>query len=557
MTDSFDIDPHAPSSSASSRAVLWWHGGWALVVILAAIGLFFGLGGLKPAVFSALAAEVFPALLALALGPDERPKARAALLVVWAALSCLACILTGGVAGPLAVWCLAPVAAAAVLGRSSLMAQAAALSLMAGGVAVVAGVAGIVGAQPEGLLEAWLGFLALTTTGVGLAIGLLLNRAKEVRRDLARAETLADLAALLADQPHLIAVLEPDGRALAAFGTAPLGIDTSALSTTGLTGAARADDQALVVAALAEAGRHGSGRVEFVPANGHGRIVAEFTRRSGGRLVCVLRDDGPAWSREAALEAARSDAKSLATGKSRFLANMSHELRTPLNAIMGFSDIMRAKMFGELPGRYSEYADLIHEAGAHLLDLINDVLDMSKIEAQRYELIREALDAREPVSGALRILRLQADEAGVQLRGVLPPTPLEVDADRRALKQIVLNLVSNALKFTPRGGSVTVTLQARAGDMELVVADTGVGIAEEDVARLGRPYEQVGEAEKRTQGTGLGLSLVRAFAELHGGQMAIESRLGAGTAVSVRLPVLLQMPPAAIGGNVVAFTPQR
>ena len=240
----------------------------------------------------------------------------------------------------------------------------------------------------------------------------------------------------------------------------------------------------------------------------------------------------------AAAEAARADAVANAQAKSRFLANMSHELRTPLNAIIGFSDIMRTRMFGELPGRYGEYAELIHESGRHLLELINDILDVSKIEAERYRLTREVFDAREAVNAALRLVRLQADEAGVQLRGLLPPAPLVVDADRRALKQIVLNLVANALKFTPRDGSVTVTAERAGGVFELVVADTGVGIAKADLERLGRPYEQAGDAAQQAQGTGLGLSLVKAFARLHGGEMTIESELGEGAAVTVRLPVL-------------------
>jgi cell cycle sensor histidine kinase DivJ len=229
---------------------------------------------------------------------------------------------------------------------------------------------------------------------------------------------------------------------------------------------------------------------------------------------------------------------------------------------MGFSDMMRQRIFGPLPGKYVEYADLIHDAGAHLLDLINDVLDMSKIEASKYELALEDFDAREPVSAALRLLRVQADDSGVQLRGVLPAEPLEVLADRRALKQIVINLVSNALKFTPRGGLVTVSLAALGDALELSVADTGIGIAEQDLARLGRPYEQAGDMSQKAKGTGLGLSLVRAFAELHGGEMAIESRLGEGTAVTVRLPVLVggeaggQPPSAPPGGEVIAF-PQR
>jgi len=239
-----------------------------------------------------------------------------------------------------------------------------------------------------------------------------------------------------------------------------------------------------------------------------------------------------------AAEAGRARAEADAAGRARFLANMSHELRTPLNAIMGFSDIMRSRMFGDLGPRYTDYAELIHESGRHLLDLINDVLDMSKIEAQRFDLTREVFDAREAVNAALRLVRLQADEVGVKLRGVLPPEPLEIDADRRAIKQIVLNLVSNALKFTPAGGSVTVTADRAGRNFELSVADTGVGIAPEDLERLGRPYEQAGDASERAQGTGLGLSLVRAFAELHGGRMSLESRLGEGTAVAVRLPVL-------------------
>ena len=261
---------------------------------------------------------------------------------------------------------------------------------------------------------------------------------------------------------------------------------------------------------------------------------------------------------QAAAEVARDAADANATGKSRFLANMSHELRTPLNAIMGFSDIMKTKMFGDLPARYAEYAELIHESGRHLTDLINDVLDMSKIEAERYTLTREVFDAREAVNAALRLVRLQADDAGVVLRGLSPSDPLMVDADRRALKQIVLNLVSNALKFTPRGGSVTVTAQPVRGQFELVVSDTGVGIAKDDLERLGRPFEQAGDAEHKAQGTGLGLSLVQAFARLHGGEMNIESELGEGVAVTVRLPVLVQAeapaaePEAAVQPQVMA-----
>ena len=271
-----------------------------------------------------------------------------------------------------------------------------------------------------------------------------------------------------------------------------------------------------------------------------GRVSGEAPVRAPAPII-----EPPLDTRLAEAEAGRERAEAEARAKARFLANMSHELRTPLNAIMGFSDIMRSRLFGDLSPKYGEYAELIHESGQHLLDLINDVLDVTKLEADRYELSAETFDVRDVANAALRILRQQADDAGLKLRGVLPPATLLVKADRRAIKQIVLNLVANALKFTPSGGSVTVTFAEVAGELDIVVADSGVGIAPEDLARLGRPFEQAGDAQDRARGTGLGLSLVQAFARLHGGEMSVESRLGEGTAVTVRLPVLVPKPETA------------
>ena len=343
---------------------------------------------------------------------------------------------------------------------------------------------------------------------------------------------------------------------ISAFGYAPEGIDATGLLGRGVAETAMQSDRSQVAAAYASAVISGASTCAFAPAGAPDRCCTlDLKRSSDGRVSGVLRDSTVAAAKEAELIAAREEAESLNSGKSRFLANMSHELRTPLNAIMGFSDVMKAKLFGELPPKYAEYAEMIHDAGSHLLDLINDVLDISKIEAERYELHREPIDARDAISSALRLTRLQADRAGISLRGLLPPEVLDAEADPRAVKQIVLNLVSNALKFTPQGGSVTVAARAYGEELEIVVSDTGVGIAEADLQRIGRPYEQAGDVAQKTRGTGLGLSLVRALAELHGGSMSIESRLGEGTSVTVRMPVLVGVqPPSA---EIIAFPPLR
>jgi cell cycle sensor histidine kinase DivJ len=466
-------------------------------------------------------------------------------------------LLAGGVGGPLGVLCLAPLAIALVMDHGRLIAAGAALSIAAAAIAVIGQLLGLTLPPPPPHLALGLGLLGLAVIVMTLGSGLILGRRRVLAQEERQGEEAARLTRLLAGQPHLLVALHPDGKVRALYGRAPEGVDAEVLIHQGL--AAVAAQAEPVANALRLALAEGRAEIAFAPLTAQDRWVAVTLRRAeDDLLLAVLRDATTDRAREASLEQAKTDAETLAAGKSRFLANMSHELRTPLNAIMGFSDIMRSNLFGPMPDRYGEYGQLIHEAGSHLLDLINDVLDMSKIEADRFELSREPFDAREAVSAALRLMRLQADGAGVQLRGILPAGPLEIDADRRALKQIVLNLVSNALKFTPKGGAVTVTAHGFEGVFELVVADTGVGISPEDLERLGRPYEQAGDNDRRAMGTGLGLSLVRSFAELHGGEMTLESTLGEGTTVTIRLPVLL--PPvvaAAPSPNVVELHPLR
>ena len=224
--------------------------------------------------------------------------------------------------------------------------------------------------------------------------------------------------------------------------------------------------------------------------------------------------------------------------KSSFLANMSHELRTPLNAVLGFSEVIASELYGPVGNaQYRDYAGLIHGAGKHLLDLIGDILDMSKIEAGKVELHRERLNAAGVVRECAELMAERAASGGValDLRDAL--TPVFVYADRRAVKQILLNLLSNAVKFTPAGGTVSVSLTDDGASLSLAVADTGIGIAASEIDRLGNPFIQLANNVGNHAGTGLGLALVKGLAELHGGQMQIRSREGHGTTVTVQLPL--------------------
>jgi len=223
--------------------------------------------------------------------------------------------------------------------------------------------------------------------------------------------------------------------------------------------------------------------------------------------------------------------------KSRFLANMSHELRTPLNAIIGFSEIMGSGMFGQLGSeKYQEYCRDILNSGHYLLDVINDILDMSKIEAGRVKLELEPLDLARTVGESMRVVSGRAENKRLTLRAQTQ-ADMPIIADRRAMKQIAVNLLSNAVKFTPDGGTVTVRTRRLENSVMLMIADTGIGIAPQSLARLGRPFEQVeSQLSKTYHGSGLGLAIAKSLAKLHGGSMRLRSKLGVGTVVMVTLP---------------------
>ncbi len=223
--------------------------------------------------------------------------------------------------------------------------------------------------------------------------------------------------------------------------------------------------------------------------------------------------------------------------KSKFLANMSHELRTPLNAIIGFSEILESGMFGPLGAeKYTEYSRDIRESGEYLLDVINDILDMSKIEAGGIRLSPEAVELDSLLADCIRVVSTRASEKRLAIKAEVEPA-IHLHADRRALKQITLNLLSNAVKFTPDGGAVTVQGRLRGRAVIVGIKDNGIGIPRQALQKLGRPFEQVeSQLTKRHQGSGLGLAIAKSLVELHGGAMRIRSRLGRGTLVMVRLP---------------------
>lgn len=250
-------------------------------------------------------------------------------------------------------------------------------------------------------------------------------------------------------------------------------------------------------------------------------------------------------------EESRRRAETANKAKSRFLATMSHELRTPLNAIMGFSEVMKGELFGPLSNpTYKDYSDNIYESGKHLLHLINEILDLSRIEAGRYDLHEEETLMIDVADDAQRLLRLKAQKKGVQIIEAFDETLPELWVDRRAMRQICLNLLSNALKFTPKGGSITLTIRGTEdGGQIMSVRDTGPGIPKDELPKVLQVFGQGSLAHETAEGgTGLGLPIVQNLIELHQGQFELKSELRKGTEAIVHLPASRQIanrPPVA------------
>ena len=263
-------------------------------------------------------------------------------------------------------------------------------------------------------------------------------------------------------------------------------------------------------------------------------------------VVAVLRDISDRKAQELTIEAARAGSDRASAAKSRFIATMSHELRTPLNAIIGFSDMLTNATLELDAARKLEYARLINESGRHLLAVVNGILDVSKMENGHFEITREPFAPAGAIESCMDLLALKARDFGIELKMRLAHGLPDVAADRRAFNQILINLISNAIKFTQRGGAVTVSALCDGPNFAVTVEDNGVGIGEADLPRLGEAFFQADASyDRRQDGSGLGLSIVKGLVGLHGGEVDIRSRLGEGTRVTVRLPIEGDRPRAA------------
>ncbi|MFQ5563726.1 MAG: PAS domain-containing sensor histidine kinase [Parvularculaceae bacterium] len=349
---------------------------------------------------------------------------------------------------------------------------------------------------------------------------------------------------------EMVVVLSPEGRILKVSPAARtlLWRKPESLLGRALSDFVWRDDHAALRKAIAEAGK-GNAPPTTLRFH-HPQKAALWTdvivrAERGGRLRALVRDRGGLHARERALRQSAERAQAEAAARADLLADLSHEMKTPLNSILGFADAMREETFGPLGcEKYDEYVNLIHGSGKHLMSLITTVLDLARIEADRYALKPEIANAGALARECVEMIRLDAEKAGLAVKTDVAPNIPDSLLDARAVRQILLNLLSNAVKFTGEGG-ITVTVRAEGDALQLDVKDTGVGMSAEQIAGLGARFTAVqGDGVRGAKGAGLGLSLAFALAELHGGALTLESAPGEGLLARLRLPLRT---PKAIG----------
>ncbi|MBH5399609.1 PAS domain S-box protein [Bradyrhizobium sp. CNPSo 4010] len=474
-------------------------------------------------------------------------------------------ITTGGIESFAAVWLVVVPLEAALSASRRVAAFASLLALSCAGMLILFSQLGWLpvvepSAAERGVLMAF-GIASATLYAAGLAFGAeslartsvaLLSREEERYRLLAR--NMSDVISRH-QRNGAVQFISPAVEAM-------LGMQVAQLLGHGLFDRVHVADRPAYLTALSDAARGEVRSVEFrlrrEPAAERGQVdfiwvemrcrpldedrAREVTCEA--EVVAVMRDVTDRKLFEQALDQARNAAEAADAAKTRFLATMSHELRTPLNAIIGFSEMIAQEqtlMLGA--AQRKEYAQLINDSGQHLLSVVNGILDMSKMESGNFEIASEPFAPRASLLHCCNLLALKARENGIDLITDAPQDLPVMTGDPRAFKQIVLNLVANAIKFTERGGQVSVSAAVSGSQLTLRVSDTGVGIAPDDLKRIGAPFFQTGTTyQRRHEGTGLGLSIVKSLVALHLGELTVQSRLGEGTAVTVKLPLVYTPP---------------
>jgi two-component system, cell cycle sensor histidine kinase DivJ len=478
---------------------------------------------------------------------------------------------TGGITSFAAVWLVAVPLEAALAASRRVVVAAAGLAMASAATLYLGGLLDVFTPVPQSVTLEALGIASAMLYALGLALAAASLTRASTRLRVAEEDRYRLLASNIADvitrhrRNGTVRFASPAAESL-------FGVAAKSLLGHGLFDRVHVADRPAYLTALANAATRGVGSsVEFrirrdAPAETPDQPAQfiwvdmrcrplEHTGIAGEAehdVVAAIRDITERKTQEQTVDAAREDAERANAAKSRFLATMSHELRTPLNAIIGFSEMLANEEMMRLDkARRHEYATLIGESGHHLLSVVNGILDMSKIESGNFEITPEPFALGPAIASCCDLIVLRARESGIDVVHAAPSDLPDIVADKRAVKQILINLLSNAVKFTPRGGRVAVTVDLEPGHVIVNVKDTGVGIAEHDLQHVGDPFFQVRTAYDRPHdGTGLGLSIVKGLVALHGGELSIRSRVGAGTTVAVRLPLDCERTRPAAAPNV-------
>ena len=541
-------------------------------VVIAGLPVYIAIRGvltaLEVGIFSWFVAPILIAYYLSRTGQYERAHVLSSLSVTGLVISVAIC--TGGITSFAVVWlALVPLEAAFSASRRAI-ALATLFALIAVGILAALSA---VGTLPQSMIEPGyhsalvvFAIIAATLYGAGLALGvehLVSTCQSSLQNEKNRYRLLAT------GTTDVIVRHDRHGSVLSVSPSAEMmvGGPANALLGNGLFDRVHVADRPAYLTALADAASENEERlVEFrlrrdaQPGCAVQFLWVEMRCRprdpAGCETVATLRDVSDQKSQSRAIEIALSESEQANVAKSRFIATMGHELRTPLNAIIGFSDMLKNESFKLDAGHKTEYARLINDSGRHLLSVVDGILDASRMSAGKFEIKPESFAPTPEIESCANLLALKAREAGVELRLNIGTDLPAVVADRRAFNQILINLISNAIKFTPREGQVVVSATPERTKFELTVEDNGIGIDESDLPRLGEAFFQAGASrEHRHDGSGLGLSVVKNLVHLHAGDVAIQSRLGKGTRVTVRLP--FESAGSGNAGDLIKFIPER